>query len=231
MSVATSKSADSEKRKKRFELFLLFLITLVVLFNVFIWWRFKEPKEPVAVSPEEPSSPSFVGNSDDLHQSVIVPSLQSALPPNRSVMWAATSNLAWKELHSLAGGDISIKTRPVFAREMNEGIKLDPGLEPKDYYVKAGFKSAGIYDIVKRDLTGRFPRISPPKVDDSPLDTILVFSCFEIAMKYQHAFLNDDEPLVFRDSHGKKTEIKSFGIRKKENSQFSMMRPGLSVLS
>ncbi len=205
----------------RYQHWLLFLILACVLFNVIVWYQTREPEEEKEV--DEPSLPSFVGSSEKLTSTVIVPTLTTPLPDKRSIIWAATSNLAWKELHQLAGGDVSLDGLPDLSRQLNQGVNIKPDMEKADYYAAAGLKSQGIYDVVKRELAARFPGIAAPTPPDSSLDGILAYACFKIAMKYQIAFLNDEEPMVFRDGSGKKTKVKSFGIRK-EGARYDTMR-------
>ncbi len=208
---------------RRYASLMLILILASLLFYLIVSWKTRDPKEVETYSLDEPSSPSFVGDSDQLKTTIIVPTLETAFPANRSAIWAATTNLAWKELHQLAGGDIVINGLPELSGELNRGIHLKPEMDQEHYYAAAGLKSRGIYEEVRQVLAKRFPSIKIPTPAESPLDSILAFACFKIAMKYQYAFLNDEEAMVFRDSVGGKTRVKSFGIRKME-ARYDTMR-------
>lgn len=189
------------------------------------YWLTKDviDEDEVEVVTEEPSSPSFTGSSKQLSSTSILPTLDAAIPPNHSAIWAATSNLAWSELHQLAGGDVIIDGQPELSKDLNSSIRLNPSIEKEHYYAVAGLKSKGIYNQVKKELNERFPSMQVPAPPDSPLDGILAFACFKIVMKYQFAFLNDEEAMTFRDSKGNKTKVKSFGIRKMD-SRYDRMR-------
>lgn len=223
MATATPAKKKPLEHLRRFAPGILILILACLLFYVIVWWKIREPKELETYSVDEPSSPSFTGNSNQLSSTIIVPTLDTAFPANRSAIWAASSNLAWKELHQLAGGDVVIDGLPELSGELNRGVLLKPEMEKDHFFAAAGLKSKGIYEEVNKVLAKRFPSFQIPPPPESPTDSILAFACFKIAMKYQLAFLNDEEPMVFRDSQGNKTKVKSFGIRKKE-ARYDTMR-------
>src|SRR5262245_33341852 len=49
------------------------------------------------------AGPSFAGPSSDLQQTIIVPTLESPMPPGKSVIWCATLPMAWQELEKVIG--------------------------------------------------------------------------------------------------------------------------------
>jgi hypothetical protein len=174
---------------------------------------------------EEPSAPSFIGTSDQLKQTVILPTLETPIRAGKSAIWCATTNLAWKELHNLAGGDVTIGNQGELSRQLNQSIGLNPGLEAKDYYAKAGLISQGIYQQIRSDLAAKgFTKIKPPEPDQSGEEGVVTFACLQVAMKWVEAFLNDSEPLKFRDSQGNKTNVKSFGIRTLVGTELDLTR-------
>jgi hypothetical protein len=166
---------------------------------------------------DTPNPPTFAGNSDKLKQTVIVPTLETPLPAGKSAIWCATLALAWQQMEKdVAKGPVGIQGEDKLAQALRS--LPDVGLRPEDYYVTAGFYDK-IVDRIRRELPNHFPRAPLPDLPDDPLRRFLAYAYLKTAIRYDFEFRDNLKPLPFKDSQGRVTPVKSFGILERDEDQ------------
>ena len=94
------------------------IVLLSIILVVFAVVHFTSRGRPYVSPPL-----TFQGESKDLHQSVIVPTLDTPMPQGRNVVWCGTVELGWKHLEKdvLHGPPEIPSAEPVVSR-LNSGI-------------------------------------------------------------------------------------------------------------
>ena len=102
-------------------------------------------------------------DSEALRQTVIVPTLDTPIPPGKSAVWCSSFQLAWNRLKTdFAGGPLLIEGAEVVARRLNEAEQSEDDLVPGSYYVAAGKVKDGIQRQIEAEFKTRFPGAQLP---------------------------------------------------------------------
>src|SRR5262249_19708062 len=100
---ASSVNADPSPPGRPWGRFIL-LLTLVALaagVNLLVW---KEHRPlPKGADLEAPAELSFNGSTDDLKETIFLPTLERPIPKGKSVIWCATMPMGWQELEKTVG--------------------------------------------------------------------------------------------------------------------------------
>ena len=209
------RTATSKRQRFCFGTLLTVVLVLIVL-NVLVRLESEEVKVPADYGPAEiPAEPSFKGGSDQLKQTVVVPTLESPLAPDTSAIWCGTLAMAWQQAEK------KVVKKPLVVlgeEETSRDLRKTPwpDLEPKDYYVAAGFYKDGIQERIRRELAARFPKAPLPEIESSPMKSFMAYAYLEVALRYEFQFQRNDEPFLFKDSRGNKTKVRAFGIREQD---------------
>jgi hypothetical protein len=104
------------------------------------------------------------------------------------------------------------------AEEIARELRGTPtsGLQPQDYYAAAGYYKDGIVERINADLAKRFP--GAPRVGPAtdPKKLLLAYAHLEIGIPFEFHFQDAVRPLQFKDSTGKSTPVRAFGIREED---------------
>jgi hypothetical protein len=162
--------------------------------------------------------PSFIGTSDRLQRTAVVPTLETPLPVGKSVIWCATLALAWQEMEkALHSGPVALEGAEDVGRALSS--LPDVGLLPEDHYLAAGLVGDGILDRIRREMPARFPGVPIPDLPAAGPDHLLAYAYLQASVRYEFAFRDSEKPLQFHDSQGRVTPVKAFGIRKRDEHQ------------
>ncbi len=173
------------------------------------WVDESEPSEDVVAK-------SFDGSSEKLSQTQIVPTLDTPITEGKSAVWCSSFQLAWNEFgREVVKGPVRINNAGDIVDRLNRAKASKDDLEPGSYYVAAGLVAEGILDRVRREMAERFPDVSPPEFNPPP-KAALGYAYLRAGVRYEHTFFNNAERFLFRDSAGKETAVRSFGISDKE---------------
>lgn len=97
---AAGLSASSRRRRRGR---LLVLAVLLVIAGLIAWNQMHHSRPhkspPRAPQPYTPQSPAFSGDSTLLHDTVIVPTLDTPMPRDANVIWCSSFEPAWNRLH------------------------------------------------------------------------------------------------------------------------------------
>lgn len=179
--------------------------------------------------PYTPPPLAFSGDSEDLQQSVVVPTLDTPMPKGKNVVWCGTLQLAWNRL----GKDVlhelpNVQSAEAVVSRLNRMQLGEDDLPPNSHLATAGFAKDGVVEKVKSEMKQRFHK----EVDIDPLkpDDILAYSYLETNAAFTIPFFDNRERFHFRESSGKKTEVSSFGIEEEHEYAYKALREQIDVL-
>jgi hypothetical protein len=171
---------------------------------------------------EDPDEPpdrvekSFQGSSDDLLQTVIVPTLDTPIPQRKSAIWCSSFQIGWNHIKKdVAKGPVRIKNAEDVAELLNRAEQSEDDLEPGMFYSAAGWANDGIADKIRKEMAEKFPDVFVRNYYLPPTGG-LAYAYLRAGVKYKHSFFDNDKRFVFIDSSGKKTSVRSFGIREED---------------
>src|SRR5437763_14432797 len=105
MSAETTRNALRRRGRRLYTAIVMLLAAIaagVLLFAVVVRWRVEEwqlsPLWPETPAAEAPNEPSFSGTSEQLRQTVFVPTLEARLEDGKSAVWCGTVQLGWHQL-------------------------------------------------------------------------------------------------------------------------------------
>jgi hypothetical protein len=180
--------------------------------------------------PYQPPSFGFHGESKDLRQSVVVPTLDTPMPKGRNVVWCGTTQLGWKHLEKdvLHAPPVIPGAEPVISR-LNRALLKENDLPAGSFIATAGYIKDGIAEKVKTEMAQRFQKTVELGSMLEP-DGILVYSYLQTACAFSIPFFDNREPFRFRDSTGEETEVTAFGIEEKHEYAYQRLRDQIDVL-
>lgn len=188
------------------------------------------PRHVTEDQPYDAPPISFDGSSDRLRQTVIVPTLDSPIPEGMSAIWCVSFQLAWNHLKDDVAKEPPRLTnaRPIADRlNVADHSEDDPG--PDAVYAAAGLAKDDIVQRIQVQMAGKFPNAPRPELD-VPSDGAVAYAYLAASAKYDYPFFENDEPLLFKDSAGKKTAVGGFGVRKKDDYAYYQLRRQVQVL-
>jgi len=166
--------------------------------------------------PEEELPKSFDGASEALKQTVVLPTLDTPFEQNQSAIWCSSFQIAWNKFKSeITKGPVRIQNAEAIAERLNQAEQPDSDLLPESFYAAAGRVSDGIIEKIKEEMTKRFPNARTPDFNVTA-DAAVAYAYLQAGVKYQYPFFKNTDRFVFTDSSGRKTAVKSFGIREQD---------------
>lgn len=173
---------------------------------------------------------SFDGSSDALQHTVVIPTLDSPIPEEKSVIWCASFQLAWNRLKTdVAKEPVKIANAQPIADRLNRSPQSEQDLESDAVYAAAGFAKDGIVERIQKEMSEKFPRVPRPQFDATK-DAAVAYGYLEVSSKFEYPYIENDEPFAFTDSSGRKTAVSSFGIRRKDAHVYKQLRGQVEVL-
>ncbi len=194
------------------------VLAAVVAFFVLRWGRPYRPHR------------SFDGPSDLLSETVIVPTLDSPIPEGKSAVWCASIQLGWDRLRKdVVKGPVRVQNAEALAGRLNAAEFPEGELAPADFYAAAGLAKDGIVERIKAEMAERFPGV-PVSDLDPDAEGMLAYAFLKAGVKFDQPFFDNREPLTFTDSTGRSAQVKSFGVRKRDEYGYEKMREQVAVL-
>lgn len=174
---------------------------------------------------------SYDGNSTDLEQSVIVPTLDTPIPQGKNIIWCSSFQIAWNELmDNIIKAPIEITGAEEFSNRLNAARQSHLDLPPESYYAASGFVKDGIAEEIQAQMAKRFPSVPTPQFGElTPLD-MLAYSYMAANVKFKIPFFENRKDLPFKDSLGNETPVTSFGIRSQDEYAYHKLREQVQIL-
>jgi hypothetical protein len=168
-----------------------------------------------------PPEVTFSGDSRNLQQSAVVPTLDSPLPEGKNVIWCATFQMAWDRLkNDVAGGPVRVTNAEALADRLNRAGLSAHDLPDNSYYAAAGFVEDGIVDTIRREMQTRFDK--EPLGLDAAGNVIVAYAYLRASVPFALPYFENDEDFLFTDSQGRDTAVSSFGLRAKDKSAYDL---------
>jgi len=209
------------KRRHRLGLVVL-LGTAVIGVVVFFLLRAGRPYQPPGIA--------FEGDSKDLRESVVVPTLDTPMPKGKNVVWCGTIQLGWNRLEKdVLHARPRIQGAEAVVSRLNEAQLREEDVPPDSYFAAAGFVKDGIAQNVKTEMRRRFQEDVQLGSMPEP-DGVLIYSYLQAHMAFTIPFFDNRESFCFTDSGGKTTEVSSFGIQEKDEYAYHRLREQVVVL-
>jgi hypothetical protein len=173
---------------------------------------------------------SFDGSSDQLQQTVIVPTLDSPIPEGKSAIWCVSFQLAWNRLKDdVAKEPLRLTNAQPIADRLNQADHSEDDVGPDVVYAAAGLVKDSIVKRIRTQMASKFPNVPRPELDVPP-EGAVAYAYLAASAKYDYPFFENDVPFLFKDSVGKQTAVGSFGIRKKDDYAYHQLRQQVQVL-
>jgi hypothetical protein len=173
--------------------------------------------------------PAFVGDSAKLERTVIVPTLDTPMPPGKNVIWCSSFQVAWSHMKDeVVKAPIKVANAQAVADRLNNAPQSEADLDPESFYAAAGFAPEVIARI-QHEMAARFPTVPRPVFDVAD-GWAVAYAYLAAGAKFTIPFFENDEPFEFEDSSGKKTAVTSFGLRGKDTWAYEELHRQVAVL-
>ncbi|HNY27669.1 MAG TPA: hypothetical protein PKH31_09840 [Candidatus Sumerlaeota bacterium] len=215
----------SEPTKKRSRI-QRWRVLIILVATVWLAWRIYTTPSPKPVTP-----PAFEGDSKDLKETVVVPTLDAPIPTGQNVIWCASFVSAWKKIEAdVTGEPPALEGNPAIVESLNKAPDPRPDIPPSSLYVAAGWNQKGILQTIASDLKKQFPGKAIPSFPGIAPEAFVAYSYLEAKAAFNIPYFQNDEPLVFTDRAGREAQVSSFGIRPKDEYAYGGLRNQPSIL-
>jgi hypothetical protein len=151
---------------------------------------------------------SFDSRSDQLKQTVVVPTLDTPFPAGKSALWCASFQIAWNRLKSdLAKGPVQIQGAELVVGRLNHAEQTEEDLEPGSFYSAAGWVKDGIMEKIQAEMAGKFPNARKVDFHKSDLDFAVAFGYLQAEVMFTTPFEEREGPIFFFNQE-EQTEIR-----------------------
>jgi len=158
--------------------------------------------------------PTYIGSTNDLKKTVVVPTLDTPIPQNKNVIWCSSFQLAWNEMkNSVIEEPIKLIDAEELANKMNNASQTKKDIEKDSYYVASGFIADGIVEQIKKEMKQQFPEANPPSFEDiaTVREAVLAYSYLNANVKFKYPYRQGRHEFIFTSSDGNKTNVEYFG--------------------
>lgn len=174
---------------------------------------------------------NYDGNSTDLEQSIIVPTLDTSIPKGKNAIWCSSFQIAWNELNdNIIGEPIQIRNAEEISNRLNMAKQSHLDIPRDSYYAASGFAKDGIVEKIQLEMASRFPSVPKPQFDVLTPIGIIAYSYLQANVKFKIPFFENHKEFTFKDSQGNATDVTSFGIRPEDDYAYKKLRKQVNVL-
>jgi hypothetical protein len=173
----------------------------------FILLRRRAPSE----DPTAPlHAPAFTGDSAKLEHTVIVPTLETPMPPGKNVIWCLSFQVAWKRLkNDVTKEPIKVNNAQAVADRLNNAPQSEADLDPESFYAAAG-TAPEVIARIQREMAAKFPTVPKPSIKDYP-GSLIAYAYLQARVLFAVPYAEHAEGTSFRDSGGVVTWASGFG--------------------
>ena len=165
-----------------------------------------------------------------------VGTLDEAMPAGTNTVWCASLPAAWKALQDdVTKGPVRMQGSPPLAEALNKTADPRKEMPPDIVYAaagrtKAGWFRAGIVERINSDMAKKFPSKAPVSFPGLADDGVVAYAYIEANLKFPIPYFQNRTPLVFTDSRGGRTGVRSFGLRPEDKDAYHKLRAQTRVL-
>ena len=190
-----------------------------------------QPSAPADAEGGDWPPAAFQGPSTGLKRTVVVPTLDTPMPPGKNVIWCASFQVAWNKLKDdLAKGPVELDRAQEMADRLNRAEVTEADLPEGSYYAAAGWVKDGIVNTIESEMQERFGRSPKIRFEPSAADGCTAYAYLQARVKFGIPFFENGEPFSFQDSGGAEVPVSSFGIRAKDFDAYYELRKQVEVL-
>jgi hypothetical protein len=158
------------------------------------------------------SATSFHGDSDELKQTTVVPTLETPIPDGQSAVWCASFQLAWDKLKSdVVKGPVEITNAKEVCDRLNKAEFSARDLPGDAFFAAAGWAKDGIVEAIRDGMSRKFPHVPLKDLPDFP-DGILAYAWLEAKVVYGHPYLVNPASVAFQGGSAEQKKVGTFGI-------------------
>ena len=172
---------------------------------------------------------AFEGDSKLLAGTVIVPTLDTPVPPGKNVIWCSSFELAWNHLRNdVVKEPVRVAGAEEITKRLNASVAADDDLPPDSCLAIAGRASEGIRDRILKEMATRFPDQPAPDIDADA--AVVAYAFLKVAARFAVPFFDNDAEFGFTDAAGNHTAVHSFGIRPKDEFAYDRLRKQVEIV-
>lgn len=174
----------------------------------------------------KPPKIAFDGASDDLEETVIVPTLDTPMPEDKNVIWCASFQIAWNEFRDdVIGEPVKIEGAQEIADRLNNAKSSKGDLPAGSYYAKAGYIQDDIVRGIQGDMARKFPRVPTPQFVLTGEPVAVAYAYLAASVRFTTPFYDKGEDFVFHP-----TPVSAFGIGPEDRDAPWRLRRQVKVL-
>ena len=174
---------------------------------------------------------TFNGQSQELSQTQILPTLHTPVRQDSNVVWCASLLSAWKVLQKdIAGEPLELEGANDDCALLNEADDPEDSVPAGALYSAAGRVQKGIIDTIHDTVQKKFPTNEPPSFPGIAADSFLAYAYLEANVSFELPYFQNREPFVFTDGTGHETMVNSFGIRPEDEYAYFNLRNQPAIL-
>ncbi len=167
----------------------------------------------------------------DLKATAIVPTLDTPVERGKSAVWCATFQLAWNRLwKEILREPPIVRGAEALSKRLNNASYPEADLPEGTFYAAAGLMRDGIGDRIRKEMAAKFPAARPPDIGANRGTVAVAYAYLQAGLKFKNPFFDNQEPLHFADTTGRKTAVKSFGVRRDDSGAQMVLRDLVAVL-
>lgn len=158
-----------------------------------------------------PPEVAFSGDSADLEHTVVVPTLDTPMPPGKNVVWCASFQLAWNSLiDDVLKAPVKLGNAPPAAERLNAAAGTPPELPDGAYYAKAG-ELPDVLPVIRNEMARQFPH---KRVDirAGGLDQLLAYAYLEVQGEFPIPYKKKAAGMTFTGNGGGSAKVGAFGL-------------------
>jgi hypothetical protein len=158
---------------------------------------------------------TFEGDSRKLRRTVIVPTLDTPIPEQKSAIWCLSFQVAWSRLKELEKEPLQLEGAEEVCSRLNAAEPSEDDMTPDMYVAEAGRLEGGLRDRIRQVMAEKFPRAQVPTL---PGQGTAAFCYLEADLRYPLPY--DERPHArFRETDRGLVPIHAHGVRESSGSE------------
>jgi hypothetical protein len=156
--------------------------------------------------------------------------LATPIPDGKSAIWCSSFQLAWNRLKTkVLEEPVRLRNGGAVVDRLNQADEDEEDLPKGSFYVASGVAGDGFLEKIRAEQAAWLPG-SPLPNFDAPPGTLVLYAYLAAGVNYPLPYFVNDRPLLFRDSSGNQTAVRSFGIREQDEYAYRKLRDQVRVL-
>lgn len=160
-----------------------------------------------------PTEPPPARPSNEFKATVMVPTLETPIPVDKSAIWCGAFQLAWNRLKTdVVKEPIKIRGVDPLCQALNGSPFSEADLTPDSFYAAAGRAKDGIVERIRKEMRERFPEVQP-NLPEVPALSAAAYAYLAASLRFKHGYRQQPEGVPFRTGSGAMMKVQGFGVR------------------